>query len=236
MAQVFFNDGLGVLFNQLGIGTAGATAPSSSTPTYYVGLFKGLSGTTVPAGTATLSSGLSEVTGSNYSRQASTFTLSSTAANTSVATPTMAQSGILATGSYLITLSSTTNIVQGMTITLEPASGTNKESFVVTNVGTGSNGLTTSQITISGPTAYTHANGVATTVGDAVNGRKSLGAQVSFLATGLWDRADGYFITTASTGNPSSALYYAANFADASQPILNPNDTLKVTPTWLMSN
>ena len=230
-AQVFFNDGLGVLFNQLGIGAT----PSATVPTYYVGLFTGLSGTTVPAATATLASGLTEVTGSNYSRQATTFG-SSAVASTSVATPTMTQSGTLPTGSYLITLSSTSSIVQGMTITLEPSSGTNKESFVVTNVGTGSNGLTTSQITISGPTAYTHANGVATQVGDAVNGKKSLGSQVSFIATGLWTVADGYFITTASTGTPTSALFYAANFADTSTPTLNPNDTLKVTPTWLMSN
>jgi hypothetical protein len=230
-AQVFFNDGLGVLFNQLGIGAT----PSATVPTYYVGLFTSLSGTTVPASTATLSNGgLVEVAGSNYSRQATTFGASAVA-STSVATPTMTQSGTLATQSYLITLSSLSGIVQGMTITLEPG-GANQESFVVTNVGTGTNGLTTSQITISSQTTKTHANGVSTRVGDAVNGRKSLGSQVSFLATGLWPEADGYFITTASTGTPSNALFYAANFADTSTPILNPNDTLKVTPTWLMSN
>jgi hypothetical protein len=91
------------------------------------------------------------------------------------------------------------------------------------------------QVVLSSVLAASQSNGATVTAGDTVSGVKSTGSQVTFTSSGVWTAATGYFITTTLTGT-SGKLMYAANFADGTTPILGPNDTLKVTPTWLMSN
>ena len=240
MAQVFFNAGLNIVLNNIIVATP--TAYSG----LYVGLFTGLSGTTVPAATATIGSGITEVTGNIYARQAVTFGAAATA-NVTLSNATTTSSGnssgstyITTTGTYSGTITTYAGLKAGMAITI--GTGGTKESHIITGLP-GSN-----QIVISGTLTNTQ-NSAAIVIGDNLppvtdtfydgtnflgTGIKSTGSQVTFgPALGTWTAANGYFIATASTGG--TALY-AANFADNSTPTLNANDTLTFTPYWLMSN
>lgn len=216
MAQIFTSEGLTVLFNQV------ITGSPTTYGSLYVGLFTGLSGSTVPAASATLASGLTEQGGTGYSRQLSAFGAPATAA-TSVLSTTL--NGAVTSGSYVVTLTSVVGLVVGMSIVV----GTESSKVITGLPGS-------SQVVLSSALAANQSNGATVTAGDAVAGMKSVGGQVTFSATGSWSTATcGFFITTSSTGT-GGKLLYAANFADASTPTLAPNDTLKVTPTWLMSN
>ena len=212
MAQIFTNEGLTVLLNQV------ITASPATYGSLYVGLFTG----SIPTATATLASGITEANGSGYARQLSAFGAPAVA-STSVLSTTL--NGSAASGSYVVTLTSVTGLAVGMNITV----GT--ESVKVITGLPGAN-----QVVLSSALASTQSNGATVTAGDAVAGEKSVGATVTFTATGTWSTAiAGYFITTVASGT-SGKLLYAANFADGSTPTASPNDTLKVTPTWLMSN
>ena len=240
MAQVFLNAGLTVMFNQI------ITASPTTYSQLYVGLFTGLSGTTVPAATATIGSGITEVSGSIYARKAVTFGSAATA-NVTLSNATTSSSGntsgstyITTTGTYTGTIATYAGLVAGMAITI--GTGGTKESHIITGLP-GSN-----QIVISGTLTNTQ-NSAAVVIGDNLppvsdtfydgttflgTGMKSTGGQVTFgPALGTWTAANGYFIATALTGG--TALY-AANFADNSSPTLTANDTLAFTPYWLMSN
>jgi len=224
MAQVFTNSGLTVIFNQLSIGAT----PSSSSVTYYVGLTQGGTGTTVPAATATLATfggAFSEMSGSGYVRQSVSFGTPSLATAYNASTPllTTTTSASASSGSWVVTLTSTTGLLVGMSIVV----GTESVKTI-----TGING---NQVVLSSALASTQASGVTVTAGDAVSGERSAGAAVTFSATGTWPAATGYFITNTSSGTSGTAFYFS-NFADASTPTLSANDTLKVTPTWLLSN
>lgn len=63
-------------------------------------------------------------------------------------------------------------------------------------------------------------------------GRKTVGPQVTFTATGTWTAANGFFIADATT--VGIALFYA-NFDDGTAVTLLSGDSLKVTPTWQMN-
>ena len=219
MAQIFTNEGLQTVLNQV------ITSSPTTFSALYVGLFTGLTGSTVPAASATLASGITEQNGSGYSRQSCAFTLGSATAYTVPLAQTTLNGSV--TSSYVLTVGSFTTgsyagLAVGMTLYI------NSTAYTITGLP-GS-----SQIVIS--SAITASNNATITIGDAVTGQKATGAQVTFSATGSWSSANcGFFITTVASGT-SGKLLYAANFADASTPTLSANDTLKVTPVWLMSN
>ena len=215
MSQVFFNSGLTIIFNQL------ITASPATYSNLYVGLFTDSS---FPVATATLGSGLTEQTGSGYSRQAASFGVPSIAHSYStdpVLTTTL--SATASSGTQIVTLTSTTGLAIGMTIVV----GSSSAKTIIGLPGA-------NQVLLSSTLSSTQSSGSAVTAGDAASGMKSVGSQVTFgIATGTWSASYGFFIATASTGG--TALY-ASSFADASTPTLSPNDTLKVTPTWVMAN
>jgi hypothetical protein len=215
VSQVFFNSGLTIMFNQL------ITASPTTYTNLYVGLFTDSS---FPAGTATLGSGLTEQTGTGYTRQVTTFS-SPAIAHSYITAPvlTTTLSATATSGTQIVTLTSTTGLVVGMSIVVG-------SSAVKTIIGLpGAN-----QVLLSSALSATQSSGATVTAGDAAEGMKSVGSQVTFgIATGTWTASYGFFIATASTGG--TALY-ASSFADGSNPILSPNDTLKVTPTWVMAN
>lgn len=227
MAQIFTNEGLAVLLNQV------ITASPVTYSQLYVGLFTG----SIPTATSTLAS-ISEQSGSGYARKAITF--GSPAVATLYSTP-YAQAPLAAgvTASYLVTTGTFStlaysNLAVGMSVDIAGATGGATGSgaatlFVVTSLPG-----TPNVVLNAAATASTSA---AMKFGDAVSGEKSVGGAVTFgPATGAWGTAtSGYFITTVASGT-SGKLLYAANFADASTPTLAVNDTLNVTPTWLMSN
>lgn len=225
MAQMFPQEGLNYIFKQLSMGGSSATAVGS---TYYVGLFKGGTGSTVPTNAAVLSTttftgSFAEVTGSGYARQSVTF--NTIADSYGPASP--AFSGAISAGgtvgSWVITVSSTTNVRAGMTATF----GASAETKVITNV------LSSTQLVLSA--ALVNAQ-TTVTVSDLYPGRKVYpSSNVVFgPATGTWDAATGYFVAT--TANNTGSFIYFANFADATSPMLGANDTLTVTPTLLLSN
>jgi hypothetical protein len=243
VAQVFFNQGLTKIFNQLAVPSG--TTPSGTAPTYYLGLFTGFSGTTVPtAGTtlATLNSSGYEIWGtggtsaSGYSRQAITWNTIATATAYTSGSPilatTLSAAVTAANTPWTVSVAATTGIAIGMTALIDP-SGSNPETRVIT-------GINGTQLVLSTSLAYNHSSGVTVDIGDTVNGEKSVGNQVTFTATGSWLQANGYFITDAVSSTTTGNIYYASNFADGSAsnagPTLGANDTLKVTPTWLLSN
>ena len=228
MAQIFTNEGLDVIYNQLSIGTSGSFTPSATPTTYYIGLFSGGSGTTVPSATATLATfggsfaELSTSTNSGYARVPVTFTLSATSASTSVLSTTLSTSATI--GAWYVTLASTTGVSIGMSIVV----GT-ESSKVITAV------LSGNKVVLSSALVANQSSGATVTVGDAVNGQKANGAQVAFNATGTWTATTGYFITNVASGT-SGKTFFFSNFADLTSPQLGATDTLNVTPTWLMSN
>ena len=233
MAQIFINEGLTLLLNDV------ITATPTTVSTLYIGLFTG----TIPTATATLASGITEQNGSGYARQAITFQTPSTATIWSAATP--AAVGTLngaVSASYVITVTTYSTgsyaaIKVGMSIDLGTGAtggttGTSAGSLFVVTALPGSN-----QIVLNAA-ATQSTNGSTVKIGDVVSGVKtSPSAAVTFgPATGSWSTATtGYFICTVGSGT-SGKLLYAANFADGSTPTLAVNDTLNVTPTWLMSN
>jgi len=220
MAQVFINEGLDVLFNQV----------ITSSPTTYSQLYIGLFTGTIPAATTTLSavgSAWNEQGGSGYARKAVTF--GAPALSTSYTVPfaqttlngTISSSYVLTVGSF--STGSYATLAVGMTLYI------NSTAYVITALP-GS-----SQIVLN--SAISATSGTTITIGDAVSGQKTTASSVTFgPATGSWSTAStGYFITNASSGS-TGKLFYAANFADGSTPTLAVNDTLTITPTWLMSN
>jgi hypothetical protein len=240
VAQVFFNQGLTKIFNQLAVPTG--TTPSGTAPTYYLGLFTGFSGTTVPAATVTLATlnssgyeiwGASGTAASGYSRQSVNFAAIATATAYNAGSPVLSTtpSASIASGSWTASLSSTSGIAIGMTANFD-STGTS-EIKVIT-------GISGSTVTVSSAFTSAHTTSATVLIGDTVNGEKSTGAQVTFTATGSWLQANGYFITDAVSSTTTGNIFYAANFADGSTtnagPTLGANDTLKVTPTWLLSN
>lgn len=212
MAQIFTNEGLAAMLNNI----------TQSSPTDYHSLYVGLFTGSIPTATATLASGVTEANGSGYSRQPVAFN-SAALASTSVLSTTL--NGAASSGSYVVTLTSVAGLAVGMNITV----GTESVKTITGLPGS-------SQVVLSSALAGNQSNGAVVTAGDAVAGEKATASAVTFTATGTWSTAiTGYFITNAASGT-SGKLFYAANFADASTPTLSPNDTLKVTPTWLMSN
>lgn len=71
------------------------------------------------------------------------------------------------------------------------------------------------------------------TVGTTQSGRGSGAAQVTFAtATAPWGTVNGFIIANSATiaaGN----VWFGANFDDVTPVVINTNDVIKVTPTWV---
>lgn len=71
------------------------------------------------------------------------------------------------------------------------------------------------------------------TVGTTQSGRGSGAAQVTFAtATAVWGTVNGFFIANSAT-NAAGNVWFGANFDDTTAVVINTNDVIKVTPTWV---
>lgn len=71
------------------------------------------------------------------------------------------------------------------------------------------------------------------TVGTTQSGRGSGAAQVTFAtATAVWGTVNGFFIANSAT-NAAGNVWFGANFDDTTSVVINTNDVIKVTPTWV---
>jgi hypothetical protein len=71
------------------------------------------------------------------------------------------------------------------------------------------------------------------TVGTTQSGRGSGAAQVTFAtATAVWGTVNGFFIANSAT-NAAGNVYFGANFDDTTAVVVNTNDVIKVTPSWI---
>jgi len=71
------------------------------------------------------------------------------------------------------------------------------------------------------------------TVGTTQSGRGSAAAQVTFpTATAVWGTVNGFLITQSLTTG-AGTVYFGANFDDTTAVVVNTNDIVKVTPSWI---
>jgi len=244
VAQIYTDVGLNLILSQM------VGAPSAPSTLYtYCGLWTG----SLPSEAATMASGITELSAAGYARQPALFTSGNiTTAKSWSSSPTEGTAGpIAATTSsagangYILALGNSFStgsfslIKPGMYVNIVGASGG------TTGTGAGTLFIVTAA---SGTTVTLNAsasgftNGAAVTIGDAVSGQKvtSSSALTFGPAQASWSSVGGYFIVAATTSAAASSgttgtLVYASTFADGSTPTLAVNDTLNVTPTWLLS-
>jgi hypothetical protein len=71
------------------------------------------------------------------------------------------------------------------------------------------------------------------TVGTTQSGRGSGAAQVTFsTATAVWGTVNGFIIANSATQG-AGAVWFGANFDDVTAVVVNTNDVIKVTPSWI---
>ena len=71
------------------------------------------------------------------------------------------------------------------------------------------------------------------TVGTTQSGRGSAAAQVTFsTATAVWGTVNGFAVTNSLT-NAAGNIWFMANFDDTTAVVVNTNDVIKVTPSWI---
>jgi len=71
------------------------------------------------------------------------------------------------------------------------------------------------------------------TVGTTQSGRGSGAAQVTFAtATAVWGTCNGFFVANSAT-NAAGSVWFGANFDDVTAVVVNTNDVIKVTPSWI---
>jgi len=71
------------------------------------------------------------------------------------------------------------------------------------------------------------------TVGTTQSGRGSAAAQVTFsTATAVWGTVNGFIIANSATQG-AGAVWFGANFDDVTAVVINTNDVIKVTPSWI---
>jgi hypothetical protein len=216
VSQFFSPSGLTFIFNQLNIGDTPAT------PNYKVGLFTSTLQELIDAGGM-----IYELDAPGYSRIVTTFGSPTFSTANALDGTTLAQSS--QAGDWFITVNTSTITQVGMTVLLD-----GEEPLVITGLPDGPYGEI--RFVLSAPIANAHNSGEAVGGGDAVNGVKSIGSPVLFSALATWPAVTGYFVVADSMETSPINYIYASTFADATTPILGPNDTLQVTPTWLMSS
>lgn len=219
--QYFFPNGLSFIFSQLNINGSPASTG------YKVGLFTGTLQDLI-------SNGLSsqELVGEGYSRLSTTFGAPQESFPTLFQDNGAVITETALTGDWFIYVNTGGATAQiGMTVSL-----TGEDSLIITGLpdGDGSGG-TEIRFVLSAPLANDHEP-ESFSGGDAVSGVKSIGSAVLFSALAAWPAVGGYFVVADAEEYDSSNYIYASTFADGATPILSPNDTLQVTPIWLMSS
>jgi hypothetical protein len=108
-------------------------------------------------------------------------------------------------------------------------------AFTASTVGT-SAAVIASWTEVSAAGAYTRqtiSSASWGTVGTTQSGRGSAAAQVTFpTATAVWGTVNGFIVTASLTTN-AGVVYYGANFDDTTAVVINTNDVIKVTPSWV---
>jgi hypothetical protein len=73
------------------------------------------------------------------------------------------------------------------------------------------------------------------TVGTTQSGRGSAAAQVTYpTATAVWGTVNGFIVTNSLTV-AAGVVWFGANFDDTTAVVINTNDVIKVTPTWVFT-
>jgi hypothetical protein len=71
------------------------------------------------------------------------------------------------------------------------------------------------------------------TAGTTQSGRGSAASQITFpTATAVWGTVNGFYIANSLTTGGGN-VYFAANFDDTTAIVVNTNDVVKVTPSWV---
>ena len=108
-------------------------------------------------------------------------------------------------------------------------------AFTASTVGS-SAATATSQSEVSNAGAYTRQTISSASWGTAATTASAWGsaaAQVTFsTATAVWGTVNGFFVASSLT-NATGSVYYMANFDDTTAVVVNTNDVIKVTPSWL---
>ena len=216
-AQYFSPAGLEFIFKQLNIGDTPAT------PSYLVGLFTGSLSQVIGDG---LSS--HELTGAGYSRLSTTFGTPTQSYPVGSIETTLAANAN--SGDWFISVIGNPALEIGMVVQLA-----GEDLLTITGLPDGAAGASM-RIVLSGPLSTSHTTTNAVAIGDAVAGVKSVGSAVLFSALATWPAVGGYFVVADTFADDPNFFVYASEFADTTTPILGPNDTLQVTPTWLLSS
>lgn len=107
--------------------------------------------------------------------------------------------------------------------------------YTASTVGT-SDAVIASWTEVSAAGAYarqTIASSSWGTAGTTQSGRGSAAAQVTFpTATAVWGTVNGFLVTNSLT-TAAGTVYFGANFDDTTAVVVNTNDIVKVTPTWV---
>jgi hypothetical protein len=108
-------------------------------------------------------------------------------------------------------------------------------AFSASTVGT-SAAVIASWTEVSAAGAYARQTIASTswgTVGTTQSGRGSAAAQVTFpTATAVWGTVNGFIVTNSLT-TAAGVVYFGANFDDTTAVVVNTNDIVKVTPSWV---
>lgn len=107
-------------------------------------------------------------------------------------------------------------------------------AFTASTVGTSAAVIASwSEVSGGAYVRQTISSGSWGTVNTTQSGRGSGAAQVTFTtATAVWGTVNGFVITNSLTTN-AGTVWFAANFDDTTAVVINTNDVIKVTPTWV---
>lgn len=110
-------------------------------------------------------------------------------------------------------------------------------AFTASTVCT-SAGVVASMTEVSSAGAYTRQTISSSswgTVGTTQSGRGSAAAQVTFsTASAVWGTVNGFFVANSVTQGAGN-IWYAASFDDTTAVVVNTNDVIKVTPSWIFT-
>jgi hypothetical protein len=108
-------------------------------------------------------------------------------------------------------------------------------AYTASTVGA-SNAVMSSWTEVTAAGAYTRqtiSSASWGTVGTTQSGRGSAAAQVTFAtATAVWGTVNGFVVTNSLTTNAGN-VWFGANFDDTTAVVINTNDVIKVTPSWI---
>ena len=108
-------------------------------------------------------------------------------------------------------------------------------AFTASTVGT-SAAVVASLTEVAAAGAYTRqtiSSASWGTVGTTQSGRGSAAAQVTYAtATAVWGTVNGFAVANSLTQGAGN-IWFMANFDDTTAVVVNTNDVIKVTPSWI---